>query len=102
MVDGFFLLGQVWDVATNSVVHDLRGHHQAVDGLVWLSPHQLASSSAADGTVRLWNTQLAEPHGHAQAPLDHVSPKQVRPISASCSSCPIPLSLSLKQLFTPR
>ena len=40
-MDGFFLLGQVWDVATNSVVHDLRGHHQAVDGLVWLSPHQL-------------------------------------------------------------
>ena len=50
---------QAQDEAAGSGVSLLWGHSAAVYGLDYTPDHQLLFTTSADGTVRLWSTELA-------------------------------------------
>lgn len=47
----------IWDLATNSLLTELKGHQDTVMNVDWSLDGQYIASASADGIVRLWSTQ---------------------------------------------
>lgn len=48
---------RLWDLATSSLLKELRGHTDTVYSLVWSADSSILTSGGLDGTVRMWNIQ---------------------------------------------
>ena len=48
---------RLWDLATSSLLKELRGHSETVYSLVWSGDSSVLASGGLDGTVRMWNIQ---------------------------------------------
>lgn len=46
----------VWDLATNALLTELKGHEDTVMNLDWSFDGQYIASGSLDGTIRLWPT----------------------------------------------
>jgi transcription initiation factor TFIID subunit 5 len=46
---------RLWDLATSSMLKELRGHTDTVYSLVWNGNSSVLASGGLDGTVRMWN-----------------------------------------------
>lgn len=46
----------LWDLKTYSIVHEFKGHHEAVEACLFLPPSELpmVATASRDGTVRVW------------------------------------------------
>uniref|UniRef100_A0A0C9R9Q4 Taf5l_1 protein n=1 Tax=Fopius arisanus TaxID=64838 RepID=A0A0C9R9Q4_9HYME len=44
----------IWDLATNAILTELKGHQETIMNLDWSPDGQYIASGSADGIVRLW------------------------------------------------
>lgn len=47
----------IWDLASNAVLTELKGHKDTVMHIDWSLDGQYIASASIDGIVRLWPTQ---------------------------------------------
>ena len=83
---------RLWDLATSSLLKELRGHTETVYSLVWSGDSSILSSGGLDGTVRMWNIQgsSGSQHQYQNGPLNEapnsVSAEMVATYPTNCSN----------------
>jgi transcription initiation factor TFIID subunit 5 len=79
---------RLWDLATSSLLKELRGHTETVYSLVWSGDSSILSSGGLDGTVRMWNVlggQTSFQNG-PQNDSQSVSSEMVAAYPTACSN----------------
>ena len=80
---------RLWDLATSSLLKELRGHTETVYSLVWSGDSSVLASGGLDGTVRMWNVlggQSSLQNGPPQLDSQNVSSELLASYPTSCSN----------------
>lgn len=68
IIDDVIYLGDdknvlIWDLATDGLVNELKGHDSTIMNLDWSADGQFITSGDTGGTVRLWSAKIATKNG---------------------------------------
>lgn len=53
----------IWDLATDGLLNELKGHEGTIMNLDWSPDGQFIVSGDMNGTVRLWSAKVATNNG---------------------------------------